>query len=62
MNQAEVIRLEIERHSGLQIGELATERKIPGQGDSGKEEVLASSWAHFVAGGRPANASYGRSS
>jgi len=48
MNQAEVIRLEIERHSSLQIGELATERKLPGQGDSEKEkfwlQVGPNSW------------------
>jgi len=37
-------------------------RKLPRQGDSIKGELLASSWARYVAGGRPANASWGRSS
>ena len=37
-------------------------RKLPRQGDSGKGELLASSWARYMAGGRPANASWGRSS
>lgn len=36
--------------------------KLPRQGDTVKGELRASSWARYVAGGRPANASCGRSS
>jgi hypothetical protein len=36
--------------------------KLPGQVDSGNGELLTSSWARYVAGDRPANASWGRSS
>ena len=36
--------------------------KLPRQGDTSKGELLASSWARYMAGGRPANASWGRSS
>lgn len=41
---------------------LATLRKLPRQGDSFNRELLASSWARYLAGGNPANASWGRSS
>ena len=41
---------------------IVVSRKLPRQGDSGKGESLASSWARYLAGGRPANASWGRSS
>ena len=37
-------------------------RKLPRQGDTSKGELLVSSWARYMAGGRPANASWGRSS
>jgi hypothetical protein len=36
--------------------------KLPRQGDTAKGELRASSWARYVVGGRPANASCGRSS
>ena len=37
-------------------------RKLPRQGDSFNRELPASSWARYLAGGNPANASWGRSS
>lgn len=36
---------------------LAQRRKLPCQRDTAKGEFLVSSWARYVAGGRPANAS-----
>ena len=43
-------------------GLAVSDRKLPRQGDSFMGEFLASTWARYVAGGRPANASWGRSS
>lgn len=37
-------------------------RKLPRQGDTANGELRASRLARYVAGGRPANASWGRSS
>lgn len=41
---------------------IGRKRKLPRQGDTSKGELRASSWARYKAGGRPANASWGRSS
>ena len=41
---------------------LTYDRKLPRQGDSFMGEFLASRWARYRTGGRPANASWGRSS